>query len=55
MVSEQLEPSAKRSKVAGPTATSTNEAVTFHLLKKSAEGQVVMEEEGHFQPDMTHQ
>ena len=33
----------------------SNECMTFHLLTKASDGTVVMEEDSHFPPDMTHQ
>lgn len=52
-----MEPFAKRPRVEGPGAAATpaEECITFHLLKKDGAGQVVLEEDGNFPPDMTHQ
>ena len=47
------EPQAKRAKTEVVTAAA-NQVITFHLLKRK-DGQVVMEEDGHFQPEMSHQ
>lgn len=53
-----MEPFAKRPRVEGPGAEAVKgeEAVTFHLLSKDPEtGAMVLEENGHFPPEMTHQ
>ena len=52
-----MEPFSKRPRVEGPGASATpaEEAITFHLLKKDAEGNVIVEEDGNFPPEMTHQ
>ncbi|EFN55767.1 hypothetical protein CHLNCDRAFT_145199 [Chlorella variabilis] len=52
-----MEPFAKRPRVEGAihTGLPAEEALTFHLLKKDAEGRVVIEENGNFPPEMTHQ
>lgn len=47
----------KRLKTLGSSALSvlnSNDCITFHLLKK-LDGTIVMEEDGHFTPEMTHQ
>ena len=51
---DKPEPQPKRVKIAGPTVVNSNECITFHLLKRVG-GTVVMEEDGHFPPEMTHQ
>ncbi|KAL4422981.1 hypothetical protein ABPG77_005461 [Micractinium sp. CCAP 211/92] len=53
-----MEPFAKRPRVDDPGAEAVKgeEAVTFHLLSKDPEtGAMVLEENGHFPPEMTHQ
>jgi hypothetical protein len=52
-----MEPFAKRPRTSGSgsTAIPAEEAITFHLLKKTPEGQVIVEEDGNFPPAMTHQ
>ncbi|KAL4451974.1 hypothetical protein ABPG75_007636 [Micractinium tetrahymenae] len=53
-----MEPFSKRPRVEGPGAEAVKgeEAVTFHLLSKDPEtGAMVLEENGHFPPEMTHQ
>ena len=47
-------PLAKKAKVLQDVQTPANDAITFHLLKLD-DGQVVIEEDGHFPPEMTHQ
>lgn len=48
------EPQAKRVKIDAPPATDANECTTFTLLQRVGE-QVVLEEDGQFQPEMSHQ
>ncbi|KAI3437922.1 hypothetical protein D9Q98_000367 [Chlorella vulgaris] len=54
-----MEPFAKRPRVEGAPGTSdgvpAETIITFHLLKKDATGGVIMEEDGTFPPEMTHQ
>lgn len=52
-----MEPFAKRPRVEGPGAAATpaEEVITFHLLKKDAQGKAVLEENANFPPEMTHQ
>ena len=50
-----MEPFAKKPRVQAPAGTSSNEVIALHLLKKNAQGEVVLEEDGQFPPDMTHQ
>ena len=49
-------PSRKRKEPPSGTAVDANEAITFHLVKRdAASGAAVVEEDGHFQPEMSHQ
>lgn len=48
------EPQAKRAKLEGPAVLNSNEAITFHLLKKT-DGTVTIDKDGLFPPDMSHQ
>lgn len=48
------EPFAKRRKGEKENSMSAQEAISFHLLRR-VDGQVVMEEDGTFPPQMTHQ
>jgi histone acetyltransferase 1 len=52
-----MEPFAKRPRVEGPGAVAipAEEAITFHLLRKDKTGQVVLDDDGNFPPEMTHQ
>lgn len=56
-VSAAMEPFSKRPRVEGPGAAATpaEEVITFHLLKKDGDGNVVIESNGNFPPEMSHQ
>jgi hypothetical protein len=47
-------PKAKRVKLDAMPAVDANECITFHLLKREGD-QVAVDEDGHFNPEMTHQ
>lgn len=53
-MTEDQKPQAKRVRLEGPPVVDSNECITFHLLKR-IDGNVVLEEDGHFPPEMTHQ
>ena len=50
-----MEPFAKRPRVEGGEAVPAEDAITFHVLGKDRDGQVVLEEGSDFPPEMTHQ
>jgi histone acetyltransferase 1 len=52
------EPSAKRTKMDEASAIRSipaEDCITFHLLKRGPGGAVVMDDDAHFPPEMTHQ
>jgi hypothetical protein len=51
----QMEPFAKRPRVEGGEAIAAEDAITFHVLGKDRDGQVILEENSDFPPEMTHQ
>jgi len=53
-MTESLIHPPKRVKIEGPTVINSNECITFHLLKK-VDGNVILEEDGNFPAEMTHQ
>ena len=52
-----MEPFAKRPRVGleGGDAIAAEDAITFHVLGKDRDGQVILEENSDFPPEMTHQ
>lgn len=48
-----MEPQKKRAKL--DAAVPAAEAITFHLLKKTPDGNITMDPDSSFPPDMTHQ